>query len=311
MMSKTSFQFARAILATGASFALIASGAAQAPTPTPAPAAAPATAPGGFPGAAERAAIGAASTAEREREMKLLGIAEMQPGVSAYDIGKPGNANYDEAKANPYPKLPDLLVMNDGTKVKTAAQWKKRREEIKAMFDEYVYGKYPAHIPAVTWKVESVEEMTLFGVPAVIKHIVGHTDNSAYPAITVDIHADVVTPASTKGTKVPVIIGGGSARQAPIRPAGPRPTPPPGTVIHGLSSPPDPPNSSKLLLEHGWGFVSRNSGEVQADNGAGLNKGIIGLVNKGQPRSMDAGVFYAPGPGATAGSSTTWKPIRM
>ena len=57
--------------------------------------------------------------------------------MSAYDIGKPGNANYDEAKANPYPKLPALLVMNDGTKVKTPAQWKKRREEIKAMFDDH------------------------------------------------------------------------------------------------------------------------------------------------------------------------------
>jgi hypothetical protein len=42
-----------------------------------------------------------------------------------------------------------------------------------------------------------------------------------------------------------------------------------------------------LLLKHDWGFVSRNSNEVQADNGAGLSSGIIGLVNKGQPRNMD------------------------
>ena len=54
-----------------------------------------------------------------------------------------------------------------------------------------------------------------------------------------------------------------------------------------LSSPPDAPDSAKLLLEQGWGFVGRNSGEVQADNGAGLDKGIIGLVNKGQPRKLD------------------------
>jgi len=37
--------------------------------------------------------------------------------------------------------------MNDGTRVTTPAQWNKRREEIKALFDEDVYGKYPAHIP--------------------------------------------------------------------------------------------------------------------------------------------------------------------
>jgi len=51
--------------------------------------------------------------------------------------------------------------------------------------------------------------------------------------------------------------------------------------------PPNPADSSKLLIEAGMGFVSRSSNEVQADNGAGLTKGIIGLVNKGQPRSMD------------------------
>jgi hypothetical protein len=270
MNSGTLFKLANLFLASGASLTLITAVAAQ----TPAPAAPPA--------APDRAAIAAASAAERDRELKLLGITAMQPPATAYDIGKPGNANYDEAKANPYPKLPDVLTMNDGTKVTTPAQWKKRRAEIKGMFDENVYGKYPAHIPGVTWKVDSVEQTTVQGIPAIVKHITGHVDNSAYPAITVDIHADVVTPASTKGTKVPVVIGGGSIRP---RPAFPRPAP--GQVVHKLSSPPDPPDSAKLLLDHGWGFVGRNSNDVQADNGAGLDKGIIGLVNKGQPRSLD------------------------
>jgi hypothetical protein len=54
-----------------------------------------------------------------------------------------------------------------------------------------------------------------------------------------------------------------------------------------LAMPTNPPDSSRLLLEHGWGFVARNSNEVQADSGAGLTKGIIGLVNKGQPRKLD------------------------
>ncbi len=284
-MSGTISKFATMLLAC---ISLTAAGvAAQTQPAAPvAPATPPAAAPmpAGFPTAAERAAIGAASEAERNRELKLLGIAEMQPTATAYDIGKPGNANYDESTANPYPKLPEMLVMNNGSKVRTPAQWKKRREEIKAMFDEDVYGKYPAHIPAVTWRVDSVEQMVVQGVPAIVKHIVGHVDNSAYPAISVDIHADVVTPASAKGTKVPVIIGGGSVRP---RPAFPRFTPAPGQVMHLLSSPPNAPDSAKLLLEHGWGFVGRNSNEVQADNGAGLDKGIIGLTNKGQPRKLD------------------------
>jgi hypothetical protein len=259
------------LFAASACFSLLANVAAQ-------------TQPTAPPIANDRASIAAASEAERNRELKLLGIAQMQPTATAYDIGNPGNANYDESKANPYPTLPDVLTMNNGTRVKTPAQWKKRREEIKALFDENVYGKYPVHIPNVTWKVDSIEQITVKGVAAVVKHITGHVDNSAYPAITVEIHADVVTPASARGTRVPVIVGGGSIRPWP---AFPRPTPVPGQILHLLSSPPDAPDSAKLLLEHGWGFVGRNSGDVQADNGAGLDKGIIGLVNKGQPRKLD------------------------
>src|ERR1700733_3704820 len=232
----TSWTLSIVLLVSCASLSLPVGVAAQAPTP-----AAP-------PSASDRAAIAAASRAERDRELKLLGISEMQPGATAYDIGKPGNANYDESKANPYPKLPDVLIMSDGTRVKTPEQWKKRRAELKAMFDEDVYGKYPKHIPKVTWSVESIESMTVQGIPAIVKHVTGHVDNSSYPAITVDMHADVVTPAGTKGKKVPVIIGGGSIRP---RPSFPRPPATPGQVVHMLSSPPDAPDSPKPLLEHG------------------------------------------------------------
>ena len=252
-------------------------GSAQQAAPAPAPAERR------MPTPAERAAITAASAAERARELKLLGITAMQPTATAYDIGKPGNANYDESKANPYPRLPALMVMNNGQKVTKASEWPARREEIEQYFAEDVYGKYPAHIPGVTWKVESTQDMTVAGVAAVVKHIVGHVDNSAYPAITVNIEADVVTPVATRGKKVPVIVGGASLHPFVFRP---RPAAP-GQVVHGLAMPANPPDSAKLLLQAGWGFVSRASNEVQADNGAGLDKGIIGLVNHGQPRSLD------------------------
>jgi len=231
--------------------------------------------------AQERAAIVAASAAERQREIDILGIKEMQKGATAYDIGAPGNANYEEARANPYPRLPALMVLDNGTPVTTPAQWDKRRAEIKALFDENVYGKYPAHIPGVTWTVTGTEQKDVSGVPALIKHVSGLVDNSAYPAISVTIDMDVVTPIATKGQKVPVIIGGGSVRPRPVFSF------PPGQPVHRLKMPDNPPDPAKLLLQKGWGFVYIDYNAVQADNGAGLTRGIIGLTSKGQPRKLD------------------------
>jgi hypothetical protein len=49
----------------------------------------------------------------------------------------------------------------------------------------------------------------------------------------------------------------------------------------------------------GWGYAMVNPGSIQADNGAGLTRGIIGLVNRGQPRTPeDWGSLRAWGWGA-------------
>src|SRR5206468_13070866 len=62
----------------------------------------------------------------------------------------------------------------------------------------------------------------------------------------------------------------------------------PGGISHG---PPqvaaaDAPATEQLIAD-GWGYAFINPASIQADNGAGLTKGIIGLVNKGQPRKPD------------------------
>ena len=41
------------------------------------------------------------------------------------------------------PEVPDILTMNDGTRVRTAAQWKKRREEMKKILEYYATGLMP------------------------------------------------------------------------------------------------------------------------------------------------------------------------
>ncbi len=41
------------------------------------------------------------------------------------------------------------------------------------------------------------------------------------------------------------------------------------------------------MIAKGWGYAMLTPNSIQADNGAGLTEGIIGLVNKGQPRKVD------------------------
>jgi len=62
----------------------------------------------------------------------------------------------------------------------------------------------------------------------------------------------------------------------------------------GAPAPPQGPTNQQQALALGWGYASFNTSSVQADNGQGLTCGIIGLVNKGQPRKLeDWGVLAA------------------
>jgi sialate O-acetylesterase len=77
-------------------------------------------------------------TAEQDHDnmMKQLGIKVLRPGPSG-DEKAPNHANYDEALANPFPNLPDVLRLKDGTPVTRAADWwGRRRPEIVEDFFE-------------------------------------------------------------------------------------------------------------------------------------------------------------------------------
>src|SRR5215472_13329829 len=91
--------------------ALIPSAVSAQPTPTP-----------------QQLAIQQGNKEDRQRMMEQLHIASLRPGVNART---PGSTNYDEAKANPYPDLPDPLTMKNGKKVTSAKMWwDQRRPEI-------------------------------------------------------------------------------------------------------------------------------------------------------------------------------------
>ena len=157
---------------------------------------------------------------DHKNMMEQLGIKRLRPGPSGR-TGATNSANYDPAKANPFPDLPDPLTLKDGRKVTTPEMWwKERRPEIVEDFEREVVGRVPKNVPKVTWTVVSNVTDGLVGkLRANGKQLVGHVDNSAYPEITVDIRMTLVTPATNSG-RVPVLMmfggfgGGGMPRPA-------------------------------------------------------------------------------------------------
>jgi hypothetical protein len=208
------------------------------------------------------------TTADDHQDMmRRLGITALRPGPSGNE-NAPNHANYDESKANPYPNLPDPLCLNNGKEVTSAKTWwSKRRPEIVEDFEREMYGRIPPNTPKVTWTVTGTTNTTVGGRPAIEKHLMGHVDNSAYPQIAVDIPMTLVTPAEAKGP-APLMIMFTFGRRFPM---------PPGS---------DTPATEQLIAD-GWGYAQIAPVDIQADNGAGLTRGIIGLVNKGQPRKPD------------------------
>jgi hypothetical protein len=214
----------------------------------------------------------AASQEDRQRLLDQLHITKLRQGADGKNTEAPNAANYDESRANPYPNLPDPLVLKSGKKVTTAKMWwDQRRPEIVEDFDREIYGRMPKVTPKVNWEVTSTAKETKGDVPVITKQLVGHVDNSTYQAITVDIKVTLTTPANATGP-VPVIM-----EFTFVFPGGPPRgfTPPPG------------PTWQEQVLAKGWGYAIFTPTSVQADNGQGLTQGIIGLVNKGQPRKLD------------------------
>ena len=241
-------------------------------------------------------------TAQQDHKnmMDQLGIKALRPGPSGR-AGATNEANYDPAKANPFPDLPELLTLKNGKKVTTAEMWwKDRRPEIAEDFEREVYGRVPKNVPKVTWTVVSNINNGLVGaISANGKELIGFVDNSSYPAIKVEIKMTVVTPANAKGPVPVLMMFGGFGGSGMPRPVG---TPEPTNRFANFGGPFKDPPSTQQLLAAGWGYATIVPNSIQADNGAGLTKGIIGLCNKGQPRRPnDWGALRAWAWGAARG----------
>ena len=83
--------------------------------------------------------------------------------------------------------------------------WQQRRPEIVEDFEREIIGRVPKNVPKVTWEVTQTENTTVAGLPVIAWQVIGHVDNSAFPAVTVDI-SDGGGAACERQRPVPVLM---------------------------------------------------------------------------------------------------------
>jgi hypothetical protein len=135
-------------------------------------------------------------------------------------------------------------------------------------------------LPKVTWEVVSSKPETVGGVDVLTRELAGHVDNSSYPSIAVTIQATLTTPAHAKGP-VPVMIEVAFGQEFLSATRNSIPEMQPG----GPGNDGEPWQAQ--VVKKGWGYAILSPTRFQADSGAGLTSGIIGLMNKGQPRGVN------------------------
>jgi (4-O-methyl)-D-glucuronate---lignin esterase len=106
----------------------------------------------------------------------------------------------DQLPANP--KFPDPLVMMDGTRVTTKEQWEtKRKPELKALFQHYMYGRLPPTPKRQKYEVLFSDDKALSGKAKLSEVRITFEE----PALDHPIHVLFVVPNQV--SKPPVFLG--------------------------------------------------------------------------------------------------------
>lgn len=217
---------------------------------------------------ASRDSIRKLSQEDHRLMMDRLGIVTLRPGPSG-NPEAPNAANADESKAKQYESVPDALLFENGKKVKSPKDWPNRKLELFELFDREMYGRTPKNLPDVTWEILLEKDSVIGDVEVLYRKMKGAVDNSAFPEIEVAIDFEYGVPKNSK-SKVPLVMEFGWNWPPNME----RPKP-------------EGPSWQEQLVQEGWGFGVIIPTSYQADNGAGLRTGIIGLVNRGEGRALD------------------------
>jgi hypothetical protein len=192
-------------------------------------------------------------------------IGKRDPGGNPVRLAKATGhvSNYSEEKVPKY-TLPDPLVLNNGTRVTTAEEWKnKRRSEILKFYQTEIYGRIPADAPKVFWEVAETDPNARNGT-AVMRRVVGWmAEKERGPKMTLTVY----TPQKAD-RPVPVLLsisfgfalgnrGGKAATFDPVA----------------------------QVLGRGWAYATIGYGDIQPDRADEWTRGVIGVTMKeGQKR---------------------------
>lgn len=110
-----------------------------------------------------------------------------------------------------HPAMPDVLVMQDGTRVTTKRQWMKRREEMRRILSYYAVGQ----MPPPPDNVEGREVSSALVLDGQVKYRQVHLTFGPNNALSLDI--GIFTPV-TGGPFPTIILQTGSVPEAPVLP---------------------------------------------------------------------------------------------
>jgi len=114
---------------------------------------------------------------------------------------RPGT-NYDEAKVPAY-TLPDPLVLASGERVGDKATWEKRRRpEIVALFEKYMYGRSPGRPERMSFEPASIDRQAMGGTALRKQVTILFSGDKSGPKMDLLLYL----PAKAKG-RVPVFLG--------------------------------------------------------------------------------------------------------
>ena len=174
------------------------------------------------------------------------------------------------------PELPDIMTMNDGTKVKTVAQWAKRREEMKKILEYYATGL----MPPAPGNVQGTEVHSELVLDSKVKYrLVKLTFG---PDGKLELYIGIWTPTDARGPFPAIISQSAEPPGGPILPAsGPGPNQGKGEDVlmlvgHGTAAPaqarsfPAPTaeavaKARKEVFSRGYALVTYNDNDCAED----------------------------------------------